>query len=316
LVTWRRWHQGLLSVLVLAGWLAIAGSARAATRCTGKGIEVQVLGSGGPELQDKRASSSYLVWRDGHARVLIDAGGGAALRFGQSGARMEDLSAILLSHLHIDHTADLPALLKSSYFGERKDALPAFGPPGNKEFPATSVFIADLFDPRRGAYRYLGSFLDGQGDGYRLQARDVVLGAHEIRRVYGAGGLVLSATVAIHGAVPALAWRVDVDGHSVTFSGDNNGNNGNLEKLAAGADLLIAHNAIPEGTQGAPRELHMPPSVIGSIAGAAGVHELVLSHRMLRTLGHEEETRAAIAGNYIGPVVFADDLDCFPLGGT
>lgn len=310
-----RWtlNEDILSVLVLTAWFVMPGPASAATGCTGKGIEVQVLGSGGPELQDKRASSSYVVWRDGHARVLIDAGGGSALRFGESDARMEDLAVILLSHLHIDHTADLPALLKSSYFGERKDPLPIFGPPGNSDFPATTIFIADLFDPRHGAWRYLGPFLSGKDGGYRVRAHDVSLGAHEIRQVFAGQGIVVSATRAIHGTVPALAWRVDVDGHSVAFSGDNNGNNGNLEKLAAGVDLLIAHNAIPEGTGGAPRELHMPPSVIGAIAHAAGVHQLALSHRMLRSSGHEEVTRAAIARNYAGRVLFADDLDCFPL---
>lgn len=312
-MTQRTLQLGIRALLVLAGFICTVGAARAATTCTGKGIEVQVLGSGGPELQDKRASSSYLLWRDGHARVLIDAGGGSALRFGESNARMEDLEVILLSHLHIDHTADLPALLKSSYFGERKEPLPVFGPPGNSDFPATTVFIADLFDPRHGAWRYLGPFLGGKDDGYRMQAHDVSLGAHEIRQVFKSQGIVVSATTAIHGSVPALAWRVDVDGRSVAFSGDNNGNNGNLEKLAAGAELLIAHNAIPEGTDGAPRELHMPPSVIGTIAHAAGVHQLVLSHRMLRSLGHEDETRAAITRSYDGPVVFADDLDCFAL---
>lgn len=35
---------------------------------------VQVLGSGGPELSDGRASSSYLVWLDNKGVVLIDAG--------------------------------------------------------------------------------------------------------------------------------------------------------------------------------------------------------------------------------------------------
>jgi hypothetical protein len=34
---------------------------------------------------------------------------------------------------------------------------------------------------------------------------------------------------------------------------------------------------------------------------------------MLRSLGHEAETRAAVAQRYKGPVLFADDLDCFPL---
>lgn len=45
-----------------------------AQSCGSQGVAVQVLGSGGPELQDKRASSSYLVWEDGRPRVLVDAG--------------------------------------------------------------------------------------------------------------------------------------------------------------------------------------------------------------------------------------------------
>src|SRR4051812_35765066 len=98
------------------------------TNCGSSGVVLQVLGSGGPELQDKRASTSYLIWRDGFARVLVDSGGGAALRFGESGATMSDLDVILLTHLHVDHTADLAALVKSSFFEERRRPLPLFGP--------------------------------------------------------------------------------------------------------------------------------------------------------------------------------------------
>jgi ribonuclease BN (tRNA processing enzyme) len=55
----------------------------------------------------------------------------------------------------------------------------------------------------------------------------------------------------------------------------------------------------------------MPPSVIGHIAQAAKTKQLVLSHRMLRTLGKEEETLAVIRKAYGGPATFADDLSCF-----
>jgi ribonuclease BN (tRNA processing enzyme) len=55
----------------------------------------------------------------------------------------------------------------------------------------------------------------------------------------------------------------------------------------------------------------MPPSVIGHIAQAAKVKQLVLSHRMLRTLGKEDETLGAIRKSYNGPAAFADDLSCF-----
>jgi ribonuclease BN (tRNA processing enzyme) len=262
-------------------------------------------------MQDRRASSSYLLWSEGKARVLIDAGGGAALRFGESGAQMTDLEAILFSHLHIDHSADFPALIKSSYFEERTRALPVYGPAGNDDFPATTVWVADLFDPAHGAYRYLGDYLQGRDGGYPLQPHDVRLDAHEIRRVFSERGTLVSATPVVHGNVPALAWRIERQGHIIVFSGDTNGENGNLQRLARNADIFSAHNAVPEGVTGAPRALHMPPSVIGKIAEAAGVKQLVLSHRMLRTLGREEETRRVIAQSYPGPVTFADDLDCF-----
>ncbi len=85
-----------------------------AQSCGSTGLAVQVLGSGGPELQDKRASTSYLIWNRGTARVIVDAGGGSALRFGQSGAQMSQLSAVLFSHFHVDHSGDFPTLVFSS----------------------------------------------------------------------------------------------------------------------------------------------------------------------------------------------------------
>ena len=298
-------------IIALLGLTALV-SANATTRtCTGHGVELQVLGSGGPELEDKRASSSYLIWQDGRPRVLVDSGGGSALRFGQAGAHVAQLDVILFTHLHIDHSADFPALMKSSYFEDRHRPLPVYGPGGNEFFPPTTEFVTDLFDRKRGAYRYLGDFLDGSQGGYVLQAHDVLLGAHEIRTLFRSGDLSASATQVIHGGVPAIAWRITIAGRTIAFSGDTNGENGNLERLAKDADLFVANNAIPEGETDAARQLHMPPSVIGRIAHTAGVRQIVLSHRMLRTLGQETTTSAVIAKNYSGPVAFADDLDCF-----
>src|SRR5271154_4471921 len=117
----------------------------AAESCGAQGIAVQVLGSGGPELQDKRASSSYLVWENGQARALVDAGGGSALRFGESGAQMSQLDVLLFSHFHVDHSGDFAALIKSSWFEDRKRPLPIYGPPGNDFMPATTEFVSDLF---------------------------------------------------------------------------------------------------------------------------------------------------------------------------
>ena len=106
---------------------------------------------------------------------------------------------------------------------------------------------------------------------------------------------------------------VEVGGAAIVFSGDTNGEGEGLVRLASNADLFIAHNAVPEGATGIERRLHMPPSVIGQIAQAANVKRLVLSHRMLRTLGKEDQTQSEIKKRYSGPVAFANDLDCFPV---
>jgi ribonuclease BN (tRNA processing enzyme) len=280
--------------------------------CGREGVAVQVLGSGGPELQDKRASSSYLVWQDGQARVLVDAGGGSALRFGESGAKMSQLDVILFTHFHIDHSADFPSLIFSSWFEERNRPLPVYGPAGDNEFPSTVDFVRAFFNSRSGIYRYLSVVLIPQEEGgYELQPHDVAGDPSSV--AFRGEHLSAYAARVIHGAVPALAWRVEIGGKSIVFSGDTNGEGADLVQLAKDADLFIAHNAVPEGATGVERRLHMPPSVIGQIAQEAHVKRLVLSHRMLRTLGKEEESQSEIRKNFSGPVTFANDLDCFPV---
>jgi ribonuclease BN (tRNA processing enzyme) len=302
------------SRLVLFSCLIFSFSPSAAAQsCGTQGLAVQVLGSGGPELQDKRASSSYLVWEDGQGKVLIDAGGGSALRFGESGAQMSQLDVILFTHFHVDHSADFSALIKSSWFEDRSRPLPIYGPPGNEFMPSTEEFAADFFGGKRGAYRYLSELLEpGEEGSYKMQPHNVVASATP-QVVFRNGDLVASAVHVVHGGVPALAWRVEARSKRIVFSGDTNGDDEGLVRLAENADLFIAHNAVPEGATGVERRLHMPPSVIGQIADTAHVKKLVLSHRMLRTLGKEKETQAEIQKRYSGPITFANDLDCFPI---
>jgi len=273
---------------------------------------VQVLGSGGPELQDKRASSSYLIWDNGRARVLVDAGGGSALRFGESGAQMSQLDAILFTHFHVDHSGDFAALIKSSWFEDRKRPLPIYGPAGNEFMPSTTEFVSDFFG-KKGAYRYLSELLvEGEEGSYKMQPHTVE-GTSTPVLAFRSADLAAYSVRVVHGGFPALAWRVEIEGKVIAFSGDTNGEGTGLPKLAANADLFIAHNAVPEGATGVERKLHMPPSVIGQIAAEGHVKKLVLSHRMLRTLGKEDQTLSEIRKRYSGPVEFANDLDCFPL---
>jgi ribonuclease BN (tRNA processing enzyme) len=284
-----------------------------AQSCGSNRLALQVLGSGGPEAQDKRASTSYLIWENGSVRVILDAGGGSALRFGESGAQMSQVDVFLFSHFHIDHTSDFPALIFSSWFEDRNRPLPIFGPSGNKFMPSTTEFVSDLFSEPHGAWRYLSDLVEPGAEGsYTLQPHNVAISPTPAL-VFRNADMALYAVSVVHGAFPALAWRVEIGGKRIVFSGDTNGDGDGLTQLASNADLFVAHNAVPEGATGVERRLHMPPSVIGTIAGNAHVKQLVLSHRMLRTLGKENETQAEIKRHFSGPIAFANDLDCFPV---
>ena len=290
-----------------------SGGAQAAPDCHGKGVWLQVLGSGGPELGDRRASSGYLVWRDGHARILVDLGPGSLLNFERGGARVEDLDMVLLTHLHVDHSGDLPGLVKAAFFTGRARDLPVYGPTGNALMPDTSAFVASLFADPQGAWRYLSGYLSGD-EAFRVLPRNVPVEGRAVVPVAEGADYRVSAIPVHHGPVPALAWRVDIGGRAIAFSGDMNGDFHTLPALAAGADLLVAHNAVPEGATGAARALHMPPSVIGALAAESGAQRMLLSHRMLRTLGREAETRREVRKRYAGPVSFAEDGACIRVG--
>lgn len=303
-----------LYALLFAPVLALTGAAAVGDESCGRtGVAVQVLGSGGPESTDRRASSGYLLWQDGKPRVLIDLGPGSAWRLEQTGARLEDLDAILLTHLHVDHSGDLPALVKAAFFTERDRDLPVYGPTGNKLMPATTAFVRSLFAKPNGAFRYLAGYVNGD-EAWRLRPHDVPATGNTVQRVLRTPAFTVSAIPVPHGALPAVAWRIDIAGVAAVFSGDTSGDGPALPTLAGNADVFVAHHAIPEGAGGAARKLHMPPSVIGKIAADAGVKQLVLSHRMTRALGREQESTAEIRRHYAGPLTFADDGQCFAVG--
>lgn len=280
-----------------------------AEHCGAQGVWVQVLGSGGPELDNRRASSGYVIWQDGKARVLVDMGAGSLLHFEQSGAALNDLEVVLLSHFHVDHVNDLPALIMASFFTYRQRDLPLYGPTGNDLMPSAKSFVQSLFGAS-GAYRYLGSYLDGS-DSYRLIANNVESKGKALQVVIANTSLRIVAVPVHHGPIPALAWRVELGNRSLVFSGDMNNENNTLAELSKAADLLVAHHAIPENAGGVARNLHMPPSVIGKIAAKPNVKQLVLSHRMNRTIGKEQASTRLIRQNYRGVLHFADDLQCF-----
>ncbi len=282
----------------------------AMAKCPGR-FAVEVLGSGGPLADDARASAGYLVWIDGVARLLVDAGGGVFLRFGEAGATFTDLDGVLISHFHADHVADLPAILKSGFFEERTPPLTIAGPSGNAFFPGLGAFLAATLDAERGAYRYLSGFLTG-AEGYpRLDQIEVDAAVSEMPVIIDGDDLRVAALPVNHGAVPAIAFVASVDGKTVVFAGDQSVLSDFFDTALAGSapELLIAHHAISEA-KGQPRGLHRAPSAIGAMAANMDAQRLVLSHNMKRALEARREGLKAIRAAYNGPVKIVDDHAC------
>ena len=265
-------------------------------------VALQILGSGGPEFSD-RASSSYLVFVDNKAKVLVDMGAGSFKNFSKSGAKIEDLRVIALTHLHIDHSANLVPFMKGGYFSPRKDTLPILGPTGNKYFPDIKTFVQRLFGIN-GAYSYMKDILTTHSSSFRL--KPIVLSKN--RQTLNFGDINITSTKVNHAIVPALAYSIEVEGKKIVFSGDTSAKSDNLIKLAKNADYLVAHHAITQNAGKIAKKLHMTPLRIGEIAKKANVKNLVLSHRMLRTYGHEKQSEKLIRQNYKGNIIWAEDM--------
>jgi ribonuclease BN (tRNA processing enzyme) len=281
--------------------LVALSSNASAQSCTGTPLAVQVLGSGGPQIKPDRASSSYLLWVDDKAKVLIDMGGGAFFRFGQAQAKFTDLAMMGVSHLHPDHISDLPALLWGGRM-VRKEPLPIVGPSGNDAAPPFPTFLSRLFDDKSGAFEVLGSTLGAQDFHLAVSTVDATKG--EPSTVFGRDGLVVTALGIPHGPMPTLAYRVETGGMSVVFSTDQTGTNPKFVPFAKGANVLIMHLAIAAG---ATSPLHAAPAVVGRIAQEAGVGRLIVSH-----IGQFDLDAALVElkSAYTGPLTIGADLQC------
>ncbi len=290
--------------------------------CSEAALALQVLGSGGPYLRDDRASSSYLLWVNGRARVMVDAGGGAFVRFGEAGARIEDLRVFGISHFHPDHVSDLPAILwVSNNF--RSAPLPFIGPSRGGVFPGAADFVSRLFDGATGAFPILSGTVGGDGLGFPLVVTEVDTEDSQPSLVFDEEDLKVTALGVPHNA-PALAFRVEVGNVSVVFGSDQTGTNPNFAEFARDASVLVMH--LTNAERPVPGTIHAPPSVVGRVAREAEARRLVLSHltRVEREHPRFESTSLAdlpanvaiVREHYQGEIIVASDLLCIDLGGS
>jgi ribonuclease BN (tRNA processing enzyme) len=279
--------------------------------------ELVLLGTAGAPLPvaGRRGSASALVV-DGRTFV-VDCGRGAPSAFADAGLDFRHLDAVFLTHLHADHTGDLPGMLLYGWGvrADGDDALPpirVYGPSRPRMLPSEAGGFArhDIICPEQpapGTADLVGHILAGYAyhlNVMPLDARmpdpDALVRAADItvapRSANAAAvpvvvcedaGFLVTAVAVTHGhAIPALGYRFDTPDGSVVFSGDTTVND-DLIGLAQGADILVHQVAdlgylARHGCAGADLDrmagLHTDITQVGSVAQRAGVGELILHH--------------------------------------
>lgn len=204
------------------------------------------------------AQSGYLIHHEGFT-LLLECGGGVFSKLRQL-ADPTAVDAVLVTHLHADHTLDLLAFgfaLETQLGSARHSRTVLWGPPGSVETLAE-------FD------RALG--MEGQ------IARGFEFGEYDPGEELRLGPLVVSFRSVPHFV---RAWACDIRcnaGHRLTFGADC-GPNDAIVEFAAGADLLML-----EATEGAGPHPgggirgHLTAAEAGALAQHAGVSRLLLTH--------------------------------------
>jgi ribonuclease BN (tRNA processing enzyme) len=297
-----------------AGTTSLTSARRAcADTRLARGLELLVLGSGGPRSAG-RAASSYLFAVDGMPRIVVDVGPGSFARLGESGLPAERLDTFLLTHLHIDHAGDLPAFVKSrDLSADGPVYFRISGPSGRALYPSTKEFVARLFG-EGGAYAYLPSFRNE----LRLDVSDVPVDLDAAPRfAVDIDGVRMTTAAVDHGDVPAVAYRLEHGGRSFVVTGDLASKRGGIEELARGADVLVYDTAVldPPGSPENLYELHTPPTRIGEVAAKAGVKTLVLGHIPPKVDAKQAEVLTSVRRSFRGDVRFAADCMHVGIGG-
>ena len=229
----------------------MAPDARAIARdVSGPPLVLVPVGVGAAYARSGEVQSCYLV-RAGDRAVALDLGAGSLNRL-QDQIAPEDIDALVISHLHPDHCADLMALRVYMTWGPgRGRTLRVLGPPGLRERAAA----------------FAGS--DGW-DALRFEDLPAGGGEHDL-----GGGLVLRHREVPH-LPPTHALRLDLGGAALCYGADC-AEGPELPELAAGCDVLVCEcsfgaEEVPEGVP------HLNGAQAGELAGRAGAGRLLLTH--------------------------------------
>jgi ribonuclease BN (tRNA processing enzyme) len=248
-------------------------------------VKVVVLGGSAAGPNAGAGCSGYLIV-DGDTALVIDLGPGTLQELRRH-IDFRDLSAILLSHYHLDHILDIGAL---RYLGKynpepMREKLDLLVPPGTAtKFATWGGVFGDASEPEFLEATFTISEYDPGGS----------------TRV---GPFTVTMARTVH-PVPAYAMRVtDSQGVALGYTADT-GPSADLAALFDGVALLIAEATEPADSTDAPKKRgHLTASEAARLASRANAGGLILTHRW-QELGLEAAALEAKSA-FSGPVLIA-----------
>jgi ribonuclease BN (tRNA processing enzyme) len=214
-------------------------------------VRLTVVGGCGAWPAAGQACSGYLVEHEGF-RLLVDPGY-ASLPVLLDQVTADEVDAVLVSHGHPDHCADLNPLLRARALADEPSSpLPVFA------LPHALDAVLALDDPAMLADSYtLGEF--DAGDRFEI----------------GPFGV---ATVALPHFVPNAGLRLSAGGRVLAYTGDT-GPSQDVVTLARDADILLAEATFPEYVRPPHAAAYLSTArQAAEYATAADVGRLVLTH--------------------------------------
>jgi len=220
-------------------------------------VRLTVLGRWSPYPPPGGACPGYLV-QSGDIWILLDCGSGVVAALHRC-CGAHQLRAAVLTHLHPDHFSDVYALQNALRFGR---------------YPEPPAPPLPLYAPR-GAGETLAAALPTESARVEFRDRFVFhpLDAGEAE----VNGAQLRFVRTTH-PVPCHAVEVSAGGRRLVYTADT-GPSAEVDRLAAGADVLLAECSLVEGAAHlATAWGHLTGGMAGAMAARAGVGRLLLTH--------------------------------------
>ena len=248
-------------------------------------ITITILGSGTCVPSLARSSCAVLVETDA-AKILIDCGPGTMRRLLENGTEIYDISHLLLSHFHPDHTGELISFLFANKY-----------PDGYKrKIPLSVIAGKGISDFYAGLKKVFGCWIDLEPNSLNIIELGGRMSVTEI------GDAVLESVPVKHNE-ESLAFKITGrTGCSVVYSGDTDYCD-NLVNIACDTDLFICESALPDELK---VKGHLTPSAAGEIAAKAKVKKLILTHFYPEC--DKIDITKQCRRTYQGPLILARDL--------